>query len=144
MRTNNHRGERVNSDVQRVLSHIIGSELKDPRISLMTSIVKCEVTKDLKECKAYVSVMADEESQKDTIKGLNSAKGYIRKCLASSLNLRNTPDLHFVLDHSIQYGVDMSHKIDEIMAPIREKDQMENEEISADEMTDDTSEAEEE
>lgn len=127
MRTNNHRGERVNSDVQRVLSHIVSYELKDPRINIMTSIVKVEVTKDLKECKAFVSVLADPEEQKETLKGLNAAKGYIRKCLASTLNLRNTPEINFVLDHSIQYGVDMSHKIDEIMKPIREKDEAEAE-----------------
>ena len=55
------------------------------------------------------------------MEGLESAKGFIRKSLASSLNLRNTPELHFVADTSIAYGVDMSRKIDEVIAGDEEK-----------------------
>ena len=107
----------MSHDVQRSLSRII-SELKDPRIGLMTSVTRCEVTKDLKECKCYISVMGDEKA---TRQGLNSAKGFIRQQLASSLNLRNTPEIEFVADHSIAYGVDMSRRIDEVIAQDREK-----------------------
>ncbi len=117
MRTNQHGASRVSHDVQRSLSRII-SELKDPRIGLMTSVTRCEVTKDLKECKCYISVLGDEEA---TMQGLVSAKGFIRKQLASSLNLRNTPEIDFVPDHSIAYGVDMSRRIDEVISQDREK-----------------------
>ncbi|MCR5542827.1 MAG: 30S ribosome-binding factor RbfA [Eubacterium sp.] len=115
MRGNNPRGARVNSDVQRVISHIIEFEIKDPRVSSFVSVVKCDVTNDLKECKCYISVLGSEEDGESTIKGLNSANGFIRKRLAESLNLRYTPSIEFKLDKSIEYGVMMSKKIDSIM-----------------------------
>ena len=82
----------------------------------MTSVVLVQVTPDLKYCKAYISVLADEEQAKDTIRGLKSAEGFIRRELARTINLRNTPDITFVMDQSIEYGVNMSHKIDEVIA----------------------------
>ena len=109
-----HRIERTTEDIRRELTAIF-RELKDPRVSpLMTSIVACEVAPDLKTCKAYVSVLGDVESQQNTIKGLKSAVGYIRTLLAKNLNLRNTPEIIFVLDQSIEYGVNMSRLIDEV------------------------------
>lgn len=122
MRGSNHRGARVNSDVQRVISHIIEFELKDPRISSFVSVVKCDVTNDLKECKCYISVLGPQEDGESTIKGLNSACGFIRKRLAESLNLRYTPTIEFILDKSIEYGVMMSQKIDEIMSSQKSSD----------------------
>lgn len=114
MRKNSIKNTRINGEVMRELSNIIRSEIKDPRIHPMTSIVTVEVAPDLKICKAYVSVLGDEAAQADTIKGLKSAEGYIRTKLASNINLRNTPQIQFILDQSIEYGVTMSKKIDEI------------------------------
>lgn len=114
MRKNSVKNIRINGEVQRVLAEIIRGELKDPRISPLTSVVSVEVAPDLKTCKAYVSVLGDEAAQADTIKGLKSAEGYIRTKLASNINLRNTPQIQFILDQSIEYGVTMSKKIDEI------------------------------
>ena len=125
MRSNTHGASRVSNDVKRCLSHII-SELKDPRVGMMTSVTRCEVTKDLKECKAYISVLGNID---ETMQGLESAKGFIRKSLASSLNLRNTPELHFVPDTSIAYGVDMSRKIDEVIAHDQEQHTEEDEKL---------------
>lgn len=102
-------------EVHRELSEIIRNEIKDPRISEMTSVVTVEVTPDLKICKAYVSVLGDEEAKKKTLAGLRSAEGYIRKKLASNVNLRNTPKIIFVVDNSIEYGVHMSKLIDDIV-----------------------------
>lgn len=116
MRGKSSRGGRVNSDVQRVISHILEFELKDPRVSSFVSVVKCDVTNDLKECKCYVSVLGSEEDSENTLKGLNSASGFVRKRLAESLNLRNTPEVKFIMDKSIEYGVMMSKKIDDIMS----------------------------
>ena len=121
MRKNSHKNSRINSDVQRVLSHIIRNELKDPRIGAVTSVVSVIVAPDLKQCKAYISVLGDKEEAEKTLAGLNSANGYIRRCLASSLNLRNTPELHFILDQSIEYGVTMSKKIDDINREMNER-----------------------
>ena len=114
MRKNSIKNTRINGEVQRELSRIISREFKDPRIAPMTSVVDAVVTSDLKQCKAYISVLGDQKAKDDTLAGLNSAVGYIRRELAHSINLRNTPEITFVLDDSIEYGVEMSKKIDEL------------------------------
>ena len=91
----------------------------------MTSVVTVEVAPDLKTCKAYISVLGDEESQKDTLAGLRSAEGYIRRELARSINLRNTPEITFILDQSIEYGVRMSKMIDDVTKDIHDRDESE-------------------
>lgn len=105
MRKNSVKNTRINGEVLKELSNIIRSEIKDPRINPMTSVVAVEVAPDLKTCKAYISVLGDEKSQKDTITGLKSAEGYIRRQLARTVNLRNTPEIRFILDQSIEYGI---------------------------------------
>lgn len=120
MRKNSIKNIRVNEEVMRELSNIIRGEIKDPRINPMTSVVSVEVAPDLKTAKAYISVLGDGESQKRTIEGLRSAEGYIRRALAKSINLRNTPQIRFILDQSIEYGVQMSKKIDEVTRNLRE------------------------
>ena len=111
----------MNGEVHRALAEIIRSEIKDPRINPMTSVVAVEVAPDLKTCKAWISVLGNEESQQDTIEGLKSAEGYIRSLLAKQVNLRNTPEIRFILDQSIAYGVSMSKKIDEVNRADEEK-----------------------
>lgn len=113
MRKNSIKNTRINSEVQRELANIIRGEIKDPRIRPLTSVVTAEVAPDLKTCKAYISVLGDQEAQKKTLEGLNSAVGYIRRQLARNLNLRNTPEIRFIMDQSIEYGVHMSRLIDE-------------------------------
>lgn len=115
MRKNSVKNTRINGEVLKELSNIIRGEIKDPRIAPMTSVVAVEVAPDLKTCKAYISVLGDEDAQKNTIKGLRSAEGYIRKQLAKTVNLRNTPEITFILDQSIEYGVNMSRLIDEVV-----------------------------
>ena len=101
MRKNSVKNTRINSEVLKELSRIISREIKDPRIAPMTSVVSVEVAPDLKTCKAYISVLGDKEAQESTLEGLRSAHGYIRRELARSINLRNTPDVRFILDQSI-------------------------------------------
>jgi ribosome-binding factor A len=107
--------------VQRVLAEVIRGEIKDPRIAPMTSVVDVEVAPDLKTCRAYISVLGSEEEAAATLEGLKSAEGFIRGRLAKEINLRNTPEIHFIMDQSIAYGVNMSHKIDMVMADQRAK-----------------------
>ena len=114
MRKNSVKNTRINGEVQRVLAEIIRGEIKDPRIAPLTSVVAVEVAPDLKTCKAYISVLGDEEAQKSTLAGLRSAEGYIRRTLAKNINLRNTPEVKFIMDQSIAYGVKMSKLIDEV------------------------------
>jgi len=108
-----NRVERVKEEMKRELSAIVRG-LKDPRISQMTSIVAADVTKDLKYAKVYVSVMGTEEEKKNTVEALKSATGYIKREIASRLDLRCVPHPTFVLDKSIDYGMhinDLIHKI---------------------------------
>ena len=95
MRKNSIKNTRINGEVQKELSNIIR--------------------------KAYISVLGDEKSQQETIKGLKSAEGYIRTMLAKSINLRNTPQITFILDQSIEYGVKMSKMIDDVTKDIADK-----------------------
>lgn len=113
MRKNSIKNTRINGEVQRELSNII-RELKDPRIGIMTSVTDVEVTPDLKFCKAYISVLGDEQAKADTLAGLKSAAGFIRRELARTVNLRNTPEIKFIIDESIEYGMKMSKLIDEV------------------------------
>ena len=122
MRKNSIKNTRINGEVQKELSRIISREIKDPRIHSMTSVVSVEVTPALKQCKAYISVLGDEEEKKETLAGLNSAVGFVRKELARSINLRNTPEIKFIMDDSIGYGVSMSKKIDEVTSQIKNED----------------------
>ena len=115
MKRNSVKNERINAEVQRALSRILREDVKDPRIPVMISVTKAVVAPDLKTCKAYISVLGDDQAKADCRAALKSAAGYIRHELAVSLNLRLTPEITYILDDSIEYGVEMSYKIDEIM-----------------------------
>ena len=123
MRKNSIKNTRINMEVQRELSQIIRSEIKDPRIHPLTSVVAVEVTPDLKYCKAYISVLGDEEAGKATIEGLRSAASFVRRELAHRVNLRNTPEIKFILDQSIEYGVNMSKLIDEVTKELHDDEE---------------------
>ena len=116
MRKNSVKNTRINSEVQKEMSRIIAREIKDPRISPMTSVVSVTVAPDLKTCKAYISVLGDDETVEETKAALKSAAGFIRHEVAVNLNLRLTPEITFIMDNSIAYGSEMSQKIDEVMA----------------------------
>ena len=114
MRKNSIKNTRVNAEVQHELANLIREGIKDPRIHPMTSVTGVEVAPDLKTCRAYISVLGDDEAKKNTIAGLKNAEGYIPRQLAKSINLRNTPEIRFILDESIEYGVTMSKLIDQV------------------------------
>ncbi len=122
MRKRSIKNTRVNTEVQHEISNIIRGGIKDPRIAPWTSVVAVEVAPDLKTCKVYISVLGDEKAQEDTLAGLKSASGYIRRELARTLNMRNTPELTFVLDQSIEYGVNMSKKIEEVTKDLKDEE----------------------
>ena len=128
MRKNSIKNTRINAEVMKELASFIRGGIKDPRIAPMTCVTDVEVAPDLKTCKVYISVLGDEEARRQTMEGLKSAEGFMRRHLASTLNLRNTPELRFIADTSTEYGMAMSAKIDEVMAPIhaREDDTQED------------------
>lgn len=127
MRKNSIKNTRINMEVQRELSEIIRTEIKDPRVAgTLITVVSVEVTADLKYCKAYISVLGAQDKAQDALVGLKSAVGYIRRELAHRVNLRNTPEITFVLDQSIEYGVHMSKLINEVTRDLKDADDVED------------------
>lgn len=128
MRKNSIKNTRINGEVKKELSNLISREIKDPRIHPLTSVVDVEVAPDLKTAKVYVSVLGDENAKNETYQGLKSAASFMRSQLAKNLNLRNTPELIFIMDNSIEYGINISKLIDEVNSklssnnPISEED----------------------
>lgn len=110
-----HRFSRTNEDVKRELSAIL-RELKDPRIPTMTTVTAIDLTPDLKYCKVFVSIMAEEQAINDAIKALNAASGFIRKELFHRVELRYTPQISFESDSSIAYGAHISKLINDIQS----------------------------
>lgn len=105
--------DRIAKEIKRELGAILLT-LKDPRIPMMTSIITVKVTRDLAYVNIGVSIPGDQETQKEAIAGLNSAKGFIRREISRRVNLRVTPELIFEIDHSIEHGghiLDLLHQI---------------------------------
>lgn len=121
MRKGSIKNNRVSGEVRRVLSEIIRSDVKDPRISGLVSLTEVYVAPDLKTCKAYVSVLGKQEELEATVAGLTNAEGYIRRELAHRLNLRHTPEITFIADGSIAYGVEMVHKLEKLVEQIPDR-----------------------
>ena len=115
MRKDSIKNRRINGEVQRVIAQAI-RDSKDPRISPMTTVMETIVAPDLKTCKVWVSVMGDDADREETLLGLKSAAGYIRSVLARELNMRYTPELHFHMDNSVEYAIEIGKKIDEVTA----------------------------
>lgn len=110
---NNNRIGRIDEEYRKELSQIIGYELKNPNVTGMISVTKVKVTPDLKYAKVYVSIL-NSKNIKETMEGLKKSSGFIRTELAKRINLRNTPELVFEIDDSIEYGA----KIDSILKEI--------------------------
>lgn len=111
---NNKRLGRISEEVRKVVSEIIASGLKDPRINPMTTVTNVEVTRDLRYARIFVSVLGDDREKNETIKGLENAKGFLRREISSKVDLRYTPEPMFILDESIEKGIYMSKLIEEV------------------------------
>lgn len=98
-----HRADRMNEDIMRELCAIIRT-VKDPRVSDLISIVRVEVTNDLSYATCYVSAFEGHEKSVESVKGLKSAAGYMRRELGKALDLRHVPELRFVADDSIEHS----------------------------------------
>lgn len=113
---------RTNEDIQRVISSLLRS-IKDPRIKQgMISVTRVDTTGDLKFCTVYLSVLGLQD-EKNFMKGIKSASGWLRRELGQSLKLRNTPELLFRLDNSIEYGAHISELMNELHATGGEPDE---------------------
>ena len=100
---NRLRLEKLQELIKQEMSKMLLKELKDPRIGFVT-VTDVEMTGDLREAKIYVSVMGGEEQVKNSLEGLNSALGFIRREIGQRIRLRFTPEISFALDTSLDYG----------------------------------------
>ena len=113
---NSNRVERISEEVTRELAMML-RDVKDPRVSqTMLSVVRCEVTNDMRWCKVFLSALGDYD-QKELKKGLKSCSGYLRRELAHRLRLRYTPELVFVLDDSIAHGAHILDLLNHVQPP---------------------------
>ncbi|HHT66094.1 MAG: 30S ribosome-binding factor RbfA [Caldicoprobacterales bacterium] len=117
-----YRINRISEEIRKEVSDIIRNAVKDPRIAELSSVVKTEVTGDLRYAKIYVSVLGDEVTGKSTLEGLKKAAGFIRRELGKRLDIRHTPELQFVLDRSIEYSIEISQKLNELNLGQENKD----------------------
>ena len=114
MPENQTRLGRIEEEYKKELSQIIGYELKNPNVTGLISVTKVKVTNDLKFAKVYVSIL-NSKNLKDTLAGLKKSAGFIRSELAKRVNLRNTPEIIFELDDSLEYGARIDNILKEIM-----------------------------
>lgn len=103
---------RISEDIKKELSDLF-RELKDPRISKMLSIIKLDLSNDLSHCKVYVSAIEGFDKTLSSIEGLKSAAGYIRKEMSSRVQIRKTPEFHFIADDSIEYSANINKMLNE-------------------------------
>lgn len=107
------RVNRISEEFKREISDIIKNDIKDPRIAEFTSIISVDVTKDLRYAKVFISVLGDDKKKNDTMIGLKSAAGFVRKEVGKRIKLRYTPEIIFELDKSIEYGMHINKLIQE-------------------------------
>lgn len=117
----NQRAARVGDQMREIIAELLRDEVKDPRIGFV-SVVKVEVSSDLRHAKVHVSVLGGEQEKKETLKGLSSATGFLRSEVAQRLRLRYAPELHFVLDESIEHGQRIAQLLVEVQKEQQEKE----------------------
>lgn len=108
------RSDRMNEEVKKTISEVL-REMKDPRISSMTTLTSCEVTNDLKYAKIKVSVYdQDDQKREATVDALNHAAGFIAREVGNRMRIRCVPSMKFMLDNSIEYSVHISKILDDL------------------------------
>lgn len=118
MQKNNNRFNRVEEEIKKEISNIISNKLKNPDVTGLISVTKVKVTTDLKFAKVYVSIL-NAKNTKGTLRGLKQSAGYVRAELAKTINLRNTPEIIFELDDSMEYGAKIDSILKDIMKDVK-------------------------
>ncbi len=108
--------ERINSQLQTEISDIIRTEMKDPRIGFV-SVVRVEASADLHHARVRISVLGGEEEKKQSLAGLERAAAFVREHLIRRLSLRRVPQLEFILDENIEYGIHIADVINKLKIP---------------------------
>ncbi|KMT23063.1 30S ribosome-binding factor RbfA [Clostridium cylindrosporum] len=109
-----NRTVRLSEEIRKILSEIIQNNLKDPRIPILTTVTRVDVTRDLRYAKAYISVFGEKEDKVKCIEGLRSASGYIRREVGSRIKVRYTPEILFEIDESLEHGLHINKILSDI------------------------------
>ena len=115
--------DRVNGLLRQEISRVLASELKDPRLPTVVSVMRVDTSRDLRTARVYVSVLGDQCDKSNALRALKSAAGFIRRKIRSSLELRNLPTVEFRLDETLERGSEVSEIISRV---IREDETGEN------------------
>lgn len=110
----NYKTNRMAEDIKRELAAVL-RELKDPRIDKMLTVVRADLSGDMSVCKVYVSSLSGMERTNESVQGLKSASGFIRRELFHRLQMRKSPELTFIADNSIERGAEISRKLNDIL-----------------------------
>ena len=108
----NRRPEIVGDEIQKIISGIISTKLKDPRVPIMTSVTSVKMSRDLSHATVFISVYGDEKTQKEAMEAIEHAKGFIRYETVQEINLRVAPELSFKLDNTLNNALRMEALID--------------------------------
>lgn len=122
------RTERIEEEVKKLAGKVIDRDLKDPRLEGLISVTKVYVSRDLKFCKIYVSMLGVKD-EKEAMTALKSSAGYLRKEIGDNIRMHSTPEVEFILDDSIAYG----NKIEQIIKGLDIKPLEEDEESNDEE-----------
>jgi ribosome-binding factor A len=106
------RSARVGDEMQKVISQILRTEVRDPRIPMLTSVLEVKMSHDLSHATVYLSVMGSEKEKEDLKAAVAAASGFIRREVCKRVNLRVAPELHYVFDESIEKGMKLMNLID--------------------------------
>ena len=117
----NNRFGRIDEEFKREISQILNYELKNPNVTGMISVTKVKVTTDLSYARVYVSIL-NSKNIKETLAGLKKSSGFVRSELAKKINLRNTPEIIFELDDSLEYGAKIDSILKDLMKDIKKED----------------------
>jgi ribosome-binding factor A len=110
---NQRRLDRLSEEIRREISAILAEDVKDPRLS-MVSVTRIEVSNDLGSARVLISVLGDEKKQEEAMQALERARGFVRTELSNRIRLRQTPEISFKLDKSIEHGIRISTIIDKL------------------------------
>ncbi len=116
-----NRAARVGDEMQKVISQLLLTEVKDPRIPMMTSVLEVRMSSDLTHATVFLSVYGSEKEKVECMEAVTRASGFIRSQVAKRIKLRVAPELHFKLDESIQKGMELMDLIDRTIKEDKER-----------------------
>ena len=133
------RTDRVEEEIKKVVGKLIDNGIKDPRVNGLISVTKVDVSKDMKYCKIYVSMLGTKDID-EAMEGLNSAKGVVRKEIGDKIKTFNTPEVKFIYDDSMAYGQHIDEILNSLNIPHDEEEEAENAEENVDESVEENTE----